>query len=131
MIDSTPVERSTTVDIVNPNDKQTERSKPSSAHQQVEGVVHEGVGEWQQPDKAHEQRNAGNDGRVDDACNWAAVVLPMQVNKPCRETQHNLLAMFSIRGSEWRVQLGGTYASADKLCESEEERQEAGEDHGC
>ena len=39
--------------------------------------------------------------------------------------------MVSIRESEWRVQLGGTYASADKLCESEEERQEAGEDHGC
>ena len=54
------MERTAAADLVDPVDEDTEGGKPSEAEDEVERVVQEVPGEWQEPDQAEESRDGGD-----------------------------------------------------------------------
>jgi len=68
-------------------DDQAEGNEPSHAEEEVERVVEEIGGEWQQEEERDQNREGTQGDGVDDATPWCAVVVAKAVEKVCCQSQ--------------------------------------------
>jgi len=81
MFQASPVEDATTINLVDVIDEDGKGGEPGSGEEEVDGVVHEGRGEGQQPDEGEHDGDDGDDDGVDFAAKGPNVLRVVQMQE--------------------------------------------------